>query len=481
MMNTVQRIFKNTGVLLISQFSSYILGFFYVLYTARYLGAEGFGILSFALAFSGILGILADFGLSTLTTREVARNKSLTGKYLANTSLMRIFSAIFTFVITILIVNIIGYPQNIIYVVYFVVIYTLMTTFSQMFYSIFQTYEEMEYQSIGTVLNSVLLLGGTLFAISYGWDVVGLASIYLFVGAVTLIYNVIICSWKFIVPKIEFDPSFWKSTLKEAWPFGLTGFAGMIYTYIDSVMLQLIQGNEVVGWYNAAYRLMLVFLFIPIVINLAVFPVMSRLYSSSENSLKLMYEKYFKFMIMVGIPLGVGTTILADKIIILIFGTGYLQSIIALQILIWTTVITFSGAAFVRLFEATNRQLTITKISGMGVVVNILLNLLLIPKFSYVGASVATVITEIMVVGSVFGVSYKIGYVIERKKLLNDILKITMAALIMGVFIWYFRDLTLLLLVPSAALTYLGLLYLIGGIDREDINLLKLTINWKGR
>jgi len=80
-MNTIQRIAKNTGVLLISQIASHILGFFFIMYTARYLGAAGFGILSFALAFTGIFGVFADVGLRQLTVREVARDKSLANEY----------------------------------------------------------------------------------------------------------------------------------------------------------------------------------------------------------------------------------------------------------------------------------------------------------------------------------------------------------------------------------------------------------------
>ena len=93
----------NTGVLLISQIASYILGFFFIMYTARYLGAAGFGInpflkrkrlrkmlrsLSFALAFTGIFGVFSDLGLSTLVVREVARDKSLAKKYLGNIAVM---------------------------------------------------------------------------------------------------------------------------------------------------------------------------------------------------------------------------------------------------------------------------------------------------------------------------------------------------------------------------------------------------------
>jgi len=89
-MNTVQRIAKNTGVLLVSQIASYILGFFFIMYTARYLSAEGFGILSFALAFTAIFAVFSDLDLSMLAVREVARDKSLAGKYLGNIAVMKV-------------------------------------------------------------------------------------------------------------------------------------------------------------------------------------------------------------------------------------------------------------------------------------------------------------------------------------------------------------------------------------------------------
>ena len=83
-MFNVQRMAKNTFVLSISQILSYLLAFFYTIAIARYLGADGFGILSFALAFAGIFGILADLGLNTLAVKEIAKDKSLAKKYLGN-------------------------------------------------------------------------------------------------------------------------------------------------------------------------------------------------------------------------------------------------------------------------------------------------------------------------------------------------------------------------------------------------------------
>ena len=472
-MNTVQRIAKNTGVLLISQIASYIIGFFFIMYTARYLGAEGFGILSFALAFTGIFGVFSDLGLSTLTVREVARDKSLAGKYLGNVAVMKIFLVIITFGLIALTINLLGYPEQTITVVYLVALSIIFSAFSGMFYSVFQAYEKMEYVSVGRILSSALMLSGALFAINQGLSVVEFASIYFIVSAVVLGYSFAVCAWKFVLPKIEVDLSFWKPTIKQALPFGLTGLSGMIYTYIDSVMLSLMKGDEVVGWYNAAYRLVLILLFIPGIINMAIFPSMSRFHISSQNSLKWTCEKYLKYMVIVGIPIGVGTLLLAKRVILLIFGEGYMQSIIALQILIWPLVISFIGAAYVQLFGSTNRQIIVTKVSGICVVVNVILNLLLIPKLSYVGASLATVITEFILVTVIFISAYKMGYGIQNKKLVRIMFNVFIASLIMCAFIWYFESLNLLMLVLLATLLYFGTLYIIGGIDKEDIDLLK--------
>lgn len=478
-MSSVKKIAKNTVVLMVSQIVSYILAFFYMIYIARYLGAAGFGILSFALAFTGIFSIFADMGLNTLTVREIARNKSLTGKYFSNVLSMKIILSILTFGLIAVVINLLGYPQETIIVVYFVALSVILTAISGIFNSIFQAHEKMEYQSIGQIINSVLMFAGVFIAIYYKLSVSGFAFIFFISSAISLLYIFVVYIWKFSLSKIEIDLDFWRPTIKEALPFGLTGISGMVYTYIDSVMLSLIQGDEVVGWYNAAYRLILVLLFIPNVINLAVFPKMSQYYDSSKSSLNLIYERYFKYMIILGIPIGAEITILANKIVLLIFGTEYLPSIIALQILIWTIVFTFAGAAFVQLLQSINKQLIITKISGICVIINIILNIILIPKFSYIGASIATLITEIILVGYVIFASYRLGYGIEYKIVISDLFKVLLATLIMSTFIWYFESLNLFLLIIISILLYFTSLYIVKGIDEIDVGLFKQIMNIK--
>ena len=474
-MNTVQRIAKNTGVLLVSQIASYILGFFFVMYTARYLGAGGFGILSFALAFTGIFGVFSDLGLSTLTVREVARDKTLASKYLGNIAVVKIILVVITFGLIAITINLLGYPEQTIKVVYLVALSFIFGAFSNMFNSIFQAYEKMEYVSVGRILSSALMLAGALFAISYGFDVVGFASIYFIVSVIVLGYSFVVCVWKFAKPKIEVDWSFWKPTIKEALPFGLSSIFVTIYYWIDSVMLSLMKGNEVVGWYNAAYRLILIPLFIPSILNVVIFPVMSRFYISSKDSLRFTSERYFKYMAIAGFPIGVGTTLLADRIILLIFGVGYMNSIIALQILIWSSVFIFLSGAFARLLETSNRQITITKITAINASANVVLNLILIPRFSYIGASIATVITEFSALMLGIIACSKIGYKISKKDLLG-LSKVIIASLLMGILIIRLKDLNLLFLILLAAVFYFTVLYVLKEFEEEDIKIFQNII-----
>jgi len=205
----------------------------------------------------------------------------------------------------------------------------------------------------------------------------------------------------------------------------------------------------------------------------SVFPVMSRFFVSSKESLKLTYEKSVKYMAILAVPIGAGTTLLADKIILLTFGTEYSHSIIALQILVWSMAFIYVSVGFAFLCNSLNKQIIVAKVTGGCALLNVLLNLILIPRYSYTGASIATVVTEFVSLTLLFIWSLKIGYGISSKKLTGIVARVLVASGIMSVFVFYLRDLALWWLVPSAALLYFIVIYIIRGIDKEDRLLLR--------
>lgn len=479
-MSNVQRIARNTTFLLLSNVASFVLGFFFTMYVARHLGAQGFGVLSFGLAFTAIFGVFTDFGLQFLMIREIARDKALAAKYLGNVAVMKLLLVVLTFGVMALVINLLDYPQQTVNVVYLLGLATVLNAFSLMFYGVFFAYERMEFQAVGQVLGGAITLGGAFWAISHGYSVAGFAMFYAIAAAVTLGYSFAISAWKFTLPRIEADLSFWNRTFKETWPFGLAALFAAFFYYMDLVILSLIKGEEAVGLYGAAYRLISVLMFIPMAYFSSIFPIMSRLHITSKELQKFTYERSFKYMLILGIPIGVGTTILANKIIVLIFGLGYINSITPLQILVWSMVFIFASGVFVQLFNSANKQILVTIVVAICAAVNVILDLVLIPRYGVTGASISALATQSLLFLICYIWSLRIGYGVAVRNLIELAARVFIASAIMGIFIIYLKNFYILALVPIAALLYFGLLYIMGGIDKDDRILLRqLTGTYK--
>ena len=473
-MSVIKTIARNTLVLLAGQVITVVSTYFYTIYTARYLGAEGFGTLSFAIAFTGISCLLADLGLSILTTREVSRNNLLADKYAGNVLAIKTILTIITLGFTAIVINILGYPAKTIMVVYLITLSTIFTSFTNTFNSIFQAFQKMEYISLGRILYSILMFAGILIAIYENLDIISFALVYFFVSLIYLGYSLYICIRKFLIPKIELDFQFWKKLLKESIPFWMTSVFIIIYFRMDMIMLSMMKGNEVVGWYAASYRLLDGLSVIPAVFMSVMFPVFSKCYIDSKNSLDLAFKKSLKFLIIIAIPIGIGTTILADDIIMLFYGNEYAPSAIALKILIWASVLSFISWTPATLLNSTNKQRSLMIFTSIGAILNMVLNCLLIPSLSYKGAGIATVITE-FVVGLLM-----LSHIQKTQNLLALLLDVIFRSLIsaiaMGVFLLIFKNYTLLLLIPLASILYFISLFMIHGIGKDELNILKLSI-----
>ena len=155
-----------------------------------------------------------------------------------------------------------------------------------------------------------------------------------------------------------------------------------------------------------------------------------------------------EIMAIIAIPMGVGTTLLANKIILLIFGSQYTPSVVALQILIWSSVIIFLSGAFTILVQTSNKQMVVTQITAVNVVLNVVLNLILIPHFSYIAASVVTVVTELSAFLLGLRVVSNMGYGLTRKDL-SYLIKAVLASGVMALFIAYFNNMRFSLKSPS--------------------------------
>jgi O-antigen/teichoic acid export membrane protein len=317
-----------------------------------------------------------------------------------------------------------------------------------------------------------------LLAIQRGVDVYGFSYVYLISSIIALGYYVVIALRKIPLPKWNINWDLWRYMIKEAIPFGLSSVFVRIYYYIDTVMISLmiLNPNEAMGWYNAAYRMVLVLAFIPVIFLGSIYPIMSKYYVTSDKYLGFIFERSFKYLMILSIPIGVGTTILADRLILLIYGPDFAASTIALQILIWSEVIIFLNSVFGYLMNSINRQVIVAKQTMIASALNITLNLILIPELSYVGASSATVVTQFFSFFFLLYFASKEGYSLPKEMIIH-LSKILFACFIMALFIMLFNGLPLLLLILMAAMVYLVTVFLTGVTDKVDIQMARQLID----
>ncbi len=469
-MSTARKVAKNAAVLLASQTVGKILRFLLVIFIARYLGNIGFGKYAFAISFTILFSILADMGLNTLITREIARDRSRASTYLGSALITKFTLALITFAVIAIVINLMHYPNATITAVYIAAFALIFNSLSSTLTTVYQAFERMEYGAIIDVSVGALALVLTLLVIFLRYGLLVVMSVYLLQSIVSLTLNSLIVSKKFVKPIFMLNRKLGFDLLRTAVPMGLAGIFVTIYYRIDTVMLSTMKGDAVVGWYSAAYSLIFGLMFIQSSFNTAIFPVLSRLSTDSPNSLKMVYERSFKYLFSMGLPIAVGTTLLAKRVILPIYGQEYINSAGALQILIWSLAFIFVNGLLSNILIVTNREKQNAYIVGGGAALNIGLNLLLITSLSYRGAAIATVASELFFF---IASSIILSKSIAPSPLFKVYKKPLLAALIMGVFIAEFYYLSILILIPTAIIIYIAILFITRTFDNEDRSLVK--------
>jgi O-antigen/teichoic acid export membrane protein len=466
-----RRVARNTSFLTISQIISYGESFIYVILVARYLGPQGLGVLNFAIALIAVFSVFANFGLTTITTREVARDPSKASKYAANVIPIQLLFALLTIGLIAVFVNALGYSQQTIYVVYVLSVGIIVSTFSSIFLAIFQAFERLEFQAIVWVIISVIQLCGAVIAIQLHLHVVAFALLSLLMGVVALAYVYAICVRRFFVPGLEADFTFWKSTLTEAWPMAAMAISVMIYFRIDAVIISVIQGTTAVGFYSIAYNLSEASTVVSSMFIASIFPILSRLHETSKTSFEDMCAQSIRYMLYLAVPMAFFVTLWAKPIVPLLFGVAYVPSVAALQILIWAAAIMYVTMVLGAACVAANLQRMNMKLTFVGVAVNIGLNVLLIPKYSYIGASFATVATEafglalvLVVLGRGYG--YDFGF---RRTSLPPLLGLLVIVAISVLL--FLRNVPLALITVINLAVYAVIIYKLG-INEQDKRLI---------
>ena len=468
-LSTVQRVAKNTGIVIAGDVIFKIISLFVIIYLARYLGTVGFGKYSFVFAYLAFFGIISDLGLNTIIVRDMSRDASIAPKLIGNAYIIRLILTIFAVVLSMVIITLIQYPSDTTIYVYIAALTLLFIPFSDLYGTIFQANLRMGYNIIAKLAFKVLSASLIFWIIFSHGTLMQVMIVLVFAELVKTLINFSF-SRKFVRPKFEIDLGLWKYLFRESLPIAFSSVIWVIYSQIDVVMLSPMMGDTAVGIYSAAHKLFEPFLLIPHAFMISLFPIMSKIFKTSKDKLIKSYKLSFKYLLIIALPIAIGTTLLSDKFILLIYGAEFANSATVLQIMIWVLLFTFANSVLLNLLISMDKQKLNTLSTGICAIVNVTLNLILIPILSYNGAAIATVITNVVLfVASFYFISKHLVLLPIHKILIKPII----SGVLMGAFIYYFTDVNIFLLVPLAAVVYLVALLALKTFSKEDMDIVK--------
>ena len=201
---------------------------------------------------------------------------------------------------------------------------------------------------------------------------------------------------------------------------------------------------------------------------------MSKQYKSKSSLLVVSFEKSTKYLSMITIPICIFCLFYSEHIITFIYGNQYDQAGAVLQILIWTVCFLFINGAASTALNASHKEYSVTKIYFVAAIFNVILNLFLIPEYSFIGASISTVLSEILILALSLYVLNKVD-INPSKHLIFDVCKICLSSVILGVILFVLK-LNMWIAIPVTIVIYLILLFVTRSFDDDDKYVIKQII-----
>ncbi|MCL4298092.1 MAG: flippase [Anaerolineae bacterium] len=477
----IKRVAKNSLVPMVMALSNRLIDFAFALLMLRILQPEGAGRYAFAVAFIGLVEIVTRYGLGTLVTREVAANRAQSNRYLSNVSILRLilWLVALPFMAAILGLYVVfgGLTWDVVITVALFAVGTLFSNLSDGLTALFYAHEKAEYPAAIASVTTLTRVSLGALTLLLGWGIIGLAGVSLVANLVTFLVLSYIMVVKIFRPTLETDRALQRGMLGESLPLMINHLLSTIFFRIDVFILSPTWGDAAVGFYNAAYKYIDGINVIPQYFTLALFPLMSRFAADSRDSLARAYILSLRLLLLLALPLAVGTPFIARELILFLAGERFLpDSMIVLQLLIWFLPFSFINQVTQYVLIAINQQRHLTRAFIVGVLFNLTTNLIFIPLYGYRAAAVTTIFSEWALL-----IPF---YLLVRKHLgpvpwFDVVWRPIVAAAAMSMGLWLIGDANFLVKVAAAGVTYMAALVLVGGLNQPDMDVIWRTLPLK--
>lgn len=427
-----QTIIKNAFWLTFAEVAVKIISFFLFIWFARYFGPEDYGKLTFALSFVALFAFFVDFGFSTVVSREIAKDDSKTSQYVSSVLIIESILGVLTFLAMVLLTLFLKRDPITVWLIYVLGISTILDSITLFLQAVFCGKERMEYVAASKIIQGLVSLGIIFFLIfSKKIGLVGVGYAYITASLISMLSALFMVRMNGTSFSIKIDIAFWKKVLKESWPIGLISFSALIFQSFDSIIIGITRTSQEVGLYNASSRVVFGTYFVLGILFSIFLPPISRAFKNNDSNLSSIVRKYALFIFGFGLPLGVGGFIVSEELIGLLYGSAYSGSVLPFKILSLSLILIFAAGFYGHCLIFFNKQKLFLKANLIGLTVNLFLNIVLIPKFGIVGASIVAVITQMCIL--------LISYLEFRKmtqfKILDILLLLSGSSFLMGLFV----------------------------------------------
>ena len=456
-----QTVAKNTFWLSISQIGGRLLRAIVIIYSARILGAEGWGIFSYAVGLAAFLTIFIDLGVSAILTKETAKttDELQRSKILSTSFFIKIFLISIGVLLVLFVapkITTIKEAHAILPLVALIMVFDALREFG---FSISRAMEKMEWEAGLYLLTNVcivifgfifLMLSPNVFSFTAAYTVgTGIGMFATFFSLRKYFKNII----------SNFDKTLIKYILIAAFPFAISSALGSLTINTDILIIGLFKSSTEIGFYSAAQRPTQLLYILPAILAMSIFPTIARLAKENKDKIRDLLEKIISIAFMAALPLSLGGFILAPLIIKTLFGENYGGAIIPFQILIFTLITNFPTTLLSNAIFAFDKQKLLINFALIGGLTNAGLDFLLVPKYGIIGASVVTLLAQIL---SNLYLLYQVKK-ISSFKILGHLKKVIFASVSMAfiVLILTKMNLSIFIIIPMGIIVYLGTLYLL--------------------
>ena len=475
-MKTSLRLLRNTFFLSVAQIVNPILSMFLVLVLSRKLGPEGLGIYTTVLTLFTFFSLFSALGLNSYLVREISSDRSKAEKIFLNSFFLGTISSLVFCLFMGFTAFILGYSSTLLNASIVMAIALFFTTISTFTQSMLQAFERMEYCSTILIVETLIKVVGGIGVVLAGYQIFHVICIVVIAHIISMLLGLYFVNKHLFRLRFHFEHDLLRKMIKEVPIFFLLSIVVMIYWQIDILMLSKMKGMVDVGYYSAAYRFLTIGIGLINCYIAAIFPVISRFYVESKNNFQQSCVSSIKYLSLTILPIAVITTYLSKDIIRLFYGDEFIVSAQTLQILIWTLVLFPAANILGNGLVASHQQKIDLLINALSAGFNIVLNLILIPKYSHVGAGIATLlsIAFFVIIQQIF-----VRRVLFRMNYSGMLVKPYISGAVMALFIYIFKDANHLIISLMGILVYVLFLFLIRSFSRDEKNIIRSV--WKDK